>query len=80
MGNQPITKNISPNSKAWDGYPSKVESCNVPKPFCYFQFDRPITMQCAQYSWCFPTYLTLRTNIYTNKIIRLKVCSINIFD
>ncbi|MFX8102729.1 hypothetical protein ABTK91_20425, partial [Acinetobacter baumannii] len=27
MGNQPITKNIPPNSKAWDGYPSKVESC-----------------------------------------------------
>ncbi|CAM3587168.1 hypothetical protein VXG46_002028 [Acinetobacter baumannii] len=44
MGNQPITKNIPPNSKAWEGYPSKVESCNVPKPFCYFQFDRPIAM------------------------------------
>lgn len=33
---------IDPKSEAMGAWPKKIESCNVPQPFCTFQFDRKI--------------------------------------
>lgn len=38
----PVTKHIPASSEAWEGFPTKNESCSVPQPFCFFQFNRPI--------------------------------------
>lgn len=38
------TKYIPSTSDAWGAFPPEVEVCNVRKPFCIFQFNKPIAV------------------------------------
>ncbi|MCJ0829144.1 hypothetical protein MN869_11895 [Acinetobacter sp. NIPH1876] len=50
-----MAQQIDPSSEAMGAWPQKVEQCNVPQPFCTFQFNRkivqPYNFMMPQWAW-----------------------------